>query len=135
MLNPEKHCEMLSANVRDRSEAMRGGFRLFIQLFSALVAGVIVLRVNPPNNIPAGFVFLSDLLACFIVVASVILVWDSFRAWYGQRTKLSQVAGTNGAGELVIPPIHPSSFITFSIMIGVMFAALILFYFFNPLRN
>jgi hypothetical protein len=130
MLSPEKHCEMLSANVRDRSEAMRGRFRLFIQLFSALVAGVIVLRVHPPNNIPAGFVFLSDLLACFIVVASVILVWDSFRAWYGQRKRLSEVTG-----EDLISPIHRSSFITLSSMIVVMFVALFFFACFNPLRN
>jgi hypothetical protein len=36
-LSDEKHCEMLSAHVRDRAEAMRDGFELFVQLFSALV--------------------------------------------------------------------------------------------------
>jgi hypothetical protein len=84
---------------------------------------VDLATMDESEHAPAGFVFLSDLLACIIVVASVILVWDGFRAWYGQRTKLSQVAGTNDAGELVIAPIHPSSFITFSIMIGVMLSS------------
>src|SRR5262249_51337075 len=115
MLNPEKHCEMLSANVRDRSEAMRGGFRLFIQLFSALVGGAIFLRIHLPENIPAHFVWLSDLLAWFIVVASSILVWDSFRAWHGHRKKLSDVAGRNEDGVLVIPQISWWSYITFSV--------------------
>jgi hypothetical protein len=132
-LTSEKHCDMLSANVRDRAEAMRDGFKLFIQMFSALVAGAVFLRFSQ-GNIPSDFVVLSNFLAWFIALASLLLVGDSFRAWYGQRDKLSKVAGKDDAGQLIIREISPTSFITFAIVVAIMLAAPILFHVFNPLR-
>ena len=96
MLDAEKHCEILSANVRDRIAHMNSGFRLFVQLFSALVGGAIALKAQAQfleKPIPADFVFQSNLLAWLIAVASFILVTDSFRSWYRHRKRLTEVAG------------------------------------------
>jgi|GraSoi2013_100cm_1033763.scaffolds.fasta_scaffold19464_3 hypothetical protein len=133
MLSVEKHCEMLSANVRDRIVAIFDGFKLFVQLFSALVGGAVVLRLQYPKGIPASFVTLSNALAILITVAGMILVWDAFRSWHGHRTKLSEVAGKDEAGNNIIPPPrwHPSSA---WLMLWLMPIACVLFYYFNPLR-
>ena|SRR5262249_54104793 len=133
MLSVEKHCEMLSANVRDRIAAMFEGFKLFVQLFSALVGGAVVLRLQYPKGIPASFVTLSNLLAILITIAGVIMVGDALRSWHGHRQKLSELAGKDTAGNDVIPPArwHPSSA---WFMLLAMLVACVLFWLFNPLR-
>jgi hypothetical protein len=72
-------------------------------MFSALVRGAIFLRLQPNPN-PPDFVLLSNLLAVLIAAASIILVLDGFRGWHGHRKKLSQVAGKDESGQLIIPP-------------------------------
>jgi hypothetical protein len=47
-LSTDKHCEMLSANVRERNERIYEGFKLFVQLFSALVGAVVLIRLQHP---------------------------------------------------------------------------------------
>jgi hypothetical protein len=128
MLSIEKHCEMLSAVVRDRLASISDGFKLFVQLFTALVAGVVVMRMTyAPERIPATFAWLSNGLAILITAATVLMVWDAFRSWHGYRKRLSEVAG-----ESIIPPPKwfPSSV---WIMVSVMLIACGLFCWFNPL--
>jgi hypothetical protein len=132
MLSVEKHCETLSANVRDRIPEIFDGFKLFVQLFSALVGGALVLRLQYAKDVPASFVTLSNLLAILITVAGMIMVGDAFRSWHGHRTKLSELAGKDQAGENIIPlpRWHPSSA---WFMLVAMLISCVLFYF-NQLR-
>lgn len=66
-------------------------------------------------------------------VIVMIMVGDAFRSWHGHRTKLSEVAGKDEAGNNIIPPPrwHPSSA---WLMLWLMPIACVLFYYFNPLR-
>jgi hypothetical protein len=135
MLTPEKHCEFLSANVRDRAEAMRDGFKLYVQLYSAIVGGSLVLRLQYGGQIPSSIVSLSNWLATLVAAATLALVIDAFRAWKGQRTRLSEVAARDESGKLVIPePNLWTSGITFAVMVLAIIAGPILFCIFNPLR-
>jgi hypothetical protein len=134
MLTPETHCEILSAGVRDRLASISNGFRLFVQLFSALVGGAVALRLQYAEDIPASFVTLSDYLAVLIPIAATILVGDAFQSWLGYRKKLSEVAGKDEEGKNIIPPPRwwPSS-VWF--MFLVMLISCVLFVWFNPLRG
>ena len=134
-LSSEKHCEMLSANVRHRDEAMVGGFKLFIQLYSAIVGGSLVLRLQSKEAIPPSIVGLSDWLAVLVAVAAMALVIDSFRSRKEHRWRLSEVAGRDETGNLIIPKPHRlKSSVTFAVMVALITAAPFLFYWFNSLR-
>jgi len=133
MLSVEKHCEMLSANVRDRISAISDGFKLFVQLFSALVGGAVVLRLQQSEGIPASFVTLSNLLAILITVAGMIMVGDAFRSCYGHRTRLSELAGKDEAGNNIIRlPRGWLSSAWFLLLAMPISCALFLYY--NPLQ-
>ena len=133
MLSVDKHCDMLSTGVLSRVAAGFDGFKLFVQLFSALAGGAVVVRLQYKGSIPAQFVTLSNLLAVLITFTGVILVGDAFRSWHGYRKRLSEVAGKDPAsGENIIPPPHWVSSVW--PMIAVMLISCVLFWYFNPLR-
>jgi hypothetical protein len=135
MLSPEKHCEMLSADARHRSAAMIDGFKLFIQLYLAIVGGSLILRLQYEAQVPASVVGASNAMVALLAIASLALVIDSFRSWYGHRARLSEVAGRDQSGKLVIPePNLRKSSGSFIVMVVLIVAASILFWMFNPLR-
>jgi hypothetical protein len=135
MLSVEKHCEMLSANVRERSASIYDGFKLFVQLFSALVGGAVVIRLYPTKDVPSSFTNLSNGLAVLITGASVLLVLNAFWSWWGQRKRLSEVAGKDEAGKDIIPaPRMGLRQASVWIMVVVMLVACALFLRCNPLR-
>jgi hypothetical protein len=103
-LSAEKHCELLSANVRERSASIYEGFKLFVQLFSALVGGAVIIRLQYPKDLPSSFATLSNGLAVLITGASALLVLNAFFSWWGQRKRLSEVAGKDEIGNAIIPP-------------------------------
>jgi hypothetical protein len=135
MLTPEKHCDILAANIRERGAAIIGWYRLFVQLASAIIGGAIVLRVQHPDGIILRpFINLSNGLLSLVSIVSIIMLADGFRAWLGHRVKYSEVAGTDQAGKLIVPrPVIWMSAITPMLMVIVMVATPILFWLFNPL--
>ena len=136
MLTPGKHCEMLAANARDRATAMADWFKLFVQIYSAIVAGSLVLRLQPENKVSAELIILSDLLVVLVAVATAGMMFDSWRAWRGHREKLTEVAGADATGLPIIdPPDLRRSKRTLEIMVLGMVVAVAGFVFFNPLRN
>lgn len=134
MLTTDKHCEMLSADARDEAAEMVGGFRLFVQLYSAIVGGAVFFGLQLSDQVTASLVLLSDVFVTLITVASMLLVGDGFRAWWRHRKELSEVAGKDAAGNSIIPGPNPRQGITFIVMLATMAIALILFWMFNPLR-
>jgi hypothetical protein len=126
---------MLSNTIRDKSTAMCDGFKLFIQMFSGVVGGSALLRLQYADKVPSAFVWLSDALAILVVVTATIFLLDHYRSWRGYRLALSEVAGKDHRGKRIIPP---PSFVksgwAFSTMILVMALALTGFIFFNPLQ-
>jgi hypothetical protein len=129
MLSPDKHCEMLSANARDRAKAMEDWFKLFVQIFSVIVGGAVLLRLQYKQDIPVTFVPLSNALVLLVAFASAAMVIDSHRAWRGHRKRLSDIAGPD-----IIPQPRVPSWIGFLLMLAVILVALFGFCLFNPLR-
>jgi len=135
-LSTDKHCELLSANVRERSASIYEGFKLFVQLFSALVGGAVIIRLQHPKDLPTSFVTLSNALALLITFAGVILVTNGLWAWWGHRKKLSEVAGKDETGNAIIPPPRIGlGQVSVWIMIFVMVISCVVFWWFNPLRT
>ena len=75
-LSVEKHCDMLTAHVRDRNVAIMEGFKLFVQMFSAVAGGAFVLRLQYPN-IPPTFAHRADALTGLIVIMGIVLIWEN----------------------------------------------------------
>jgi hypothetical protein len=135
MLSPEKHCEMLSDTIRDKSAAMYDGFKLFIQMFSGVVGGSVLLRVQYGGKVPYGFVELSNVLAAMIVITAAFIILDHYRSWHGYRLRLHELAGTDDDGQPRIPkPRFATSGSTVSAMLVAMVFSLIGFVVFNPLQ-
>jgi hypothetical protein len=135
MLSAEKHCELLTNLCRDQSDKMYQGFRLFIQMFTAIAGGAVVAHLQYVDKIPSNFEPLSDALAALVVVTCVIMIFDAYRSWFGYRVALSNVAGPKYDGSpRISPPRHRLSSRTVITMLIVMFAAWALFVAFNPLK-
>jgi hypothetical protein len=131
-LTRDKHCEFLSANARDRAAAMADWFKLFVQLYSAIVGGALLLRLQY-KAIPANLVSLADWLVVLVIAVSALMVMDSYRAWRRYRKTLMTVAGQR-AGTDIIPRPPWTSWIGITLMLVAMLAALFGFLCFNPLR-
>jgi len=127
MLSDDKHCELLSAGIRDRMLSIQSDFKSFVQLFSALVGGAVALRLQYKAH--PTFACAADALALLITFTYCLLIFDAFRAWHGYRVRLSEVAGQD-----IIPPPHMTSMITVIVMIVVIVFAFVGFVFFNPFR-
>jgi hypothetical protein len=135
MLSIDKHCEMLSNSIRDKSAAMYDGFKLFIQMFSGVVGGSVLLRVQHGGKVPYGFVESSNMVAAIIVITTAIIIWDHYRSWHGYRVTLHELAGTDDHGKPCIPkPRFVTSGLAFSAMLVAMAFSLLGFVAFNPLQ-
>jgi hypothetical protein len=133
-LSVDKHCELLSATLRDRSVSLRSNFRLFVQLFSALVGGSAALQLQYGPKITLNFALFADALAILITVACIVLVSDANRSYRRYRDKLTTIAGKNEKGDDIVPP--PDLYETrktFNTMRIVMVLTVIGFVLFNPL--
>jgi hypothetical protein len=133
-LSVDKHCEMLTAHIRDRSAAITEGFKLFIQMFSAVVGGALLLRLQYPKIAPC-FALLADALTGLIFVMGVVIILENVRSWYEYRKVLSDVAGNDESGKRIIPGPLPWKAVRIeTVMITVMIIAWLAFCWFNPLR-
>ena len=134
-LSVDKHCEMLTAHIRDRNAAIMDGFKLYVQMFSAVVGGAVVLRLQYGPDIPSLFAGLSDALAGLIFLMGAVIILENVRSWYDFRKALSDVAGTNKSRRRIVPaPKVWKSMRIELVMLAVMAIAWLAFYLFNPLR-
>lgn len=135
MLKAEKHCEILSDHIRFKSQAMYDGFKLFVQMFSGILGGAIVIRLQYGKSIPVEFVGLSNALVIVVVITVSVIIVDHFRSWYFYRKALTRVAGRDRFNRYIVPPpnLSTSSF-SLVTMIAVIAASAIGFVLFNPLR-
>jgi hypothetical protein len=142
-LSIDKHCEMLTYHIRDRTSAIMDGFKLYVQMFSALAGGSVLLQLQFGNKIPPNFVTLADALAVLIFLMAVIIILENLRSWFQYRKALSEVAGLNPsihAPHTQRQPIIPLPNIwkankMESVMLLVMVCSLIGFCYYNPLQQ
>jgi hypothetical protein len=136
MLSVDTHCEMLTEHIRDRNDGIMNAFKLFVQMYSLVVGGTMLLRLEYGAQILPSFVWISDALAALIFLMSSVMILENVRSWYEYRTVLSNVAGRNRKGERIIPlPRMAKATKAEFIMLCVMALALALFFIFNPLRT
>ena len=134
MLTVDKHCEFLTAHIRDKSQNMYDGFKLFVQLFSALVAGAVFLMLNDSGGLASRFASLAEAVALLILVATGVIIAENARSWHEFRRRLSEVAGRNRKRELLIPLPKQNATTVQYVMFAVMVVATVAFWLFNPLR-
>jgi len=135
MLSPEKHCEFLSTNVQHRTDVMMSWFKLFVQMYAAIVGGAVAVRLQWAKDINWKFIVAADVVAAVVAIASLLMVRDAYRAWQGQRHRLTVVAGTDESGNDVIPrPDLKATGTTYKTMLAVMIVSLVAFWLFNPLQ-
>jgi hypothetical protein len=135
MLSNEEHCKLLTLQLLERLKYIMDGFKLFIQVFTALVGGAVAVRLQYGEKTPPSFARLGDALAIIIFIATAALILENLRAWYGYRNALSAFAGLNETNRHIIP--RPRAWWTARIeiiMILVMIAATCVFLVFNTLR-
>jgi hypothetical protein len=142
MLSVDKHCEILTGHIRDRVSAMTDAFKLYVQMFSAIVGGAVVLKLQYKNEVPASFIWLSDALVFLILLTCAVIIIENMRSWYSYRERLSNFAGKSKRGkrknkksklELVVPTPEVRNLMVQFVMLGVMTVACGAFFIFNPL--
>jgi hypothetical protein len=135
-LTVDQHCDMLTAHMRDCTASIMDGFKLYIQLFSALVGGARALRLQYGSAQLSPFLLLSDVRAAVIFAMSAIIIVANLVDWFDFRTTLSKVAGKRSSGEFVIP--LPTFWDATKIEIAMLLAMAVslgLFLAFNPVRG
>ena len=139
-----KHCEMLAANARHRTDSMAAWFKLFLQLYSAIVGGAVALRLQAShNNVPLDrfdvpldrFECLSDLLVIFLGVASAALVIGARVAEHGHRKRLTEIAGKDENNKDIVPAPGLWQWTGCVVMVAVIVFAAIGFVCLNPLAQ
>jgi hypothetical protein len=89
MLSDEKHCELLDGNIRDKIATIFASFRLFIQLFSAIIGGSIAIFLQYPTKVPASAATLSNILMSLVGVVCAVMIVEAQRSWRRFRIELS----------------------------------------------
>lgn len=136
MLSDDKHCELLTDHIRDRNTFIMDSFKLFVQMFTALVGGSAAIRLQYYQSAPKSFAWLADGLGLLIFVITTFVILENLRAWHDLRERLSEVAGLDDRGNHIIRPPHAWWGNRVEIlMLVVMAASVVAFWTFNPLRS
>src|SRR5258708_1235649 len=95
----EKEYEYVSAQVRFHMDKIFDAFKMFIQVFSAIVGGAIWLSlqeaIRPRTHM---YVVLSDWLVILLAVVSCAIVAENWRAWRSNRHAQSRLGGKDESG-------------------------------------
>jgi hypothetical protein len=134
MVSDDKQYEFVSSQVQVYNQRIADAFKLFIQLFSAIVGGSVWLSIQSHiATRSARYERLSDILAVLVAVFCTISVLENLRAWRGYRSAQSRLGGIDEAGKPRIPgPRGFQSSLEEGTMIATMFSAAGLFCYFNP---
>jgi len=127
MLSVDKHCEILDTNIRDKIATIYASFRLFIQLYSAIVGGVFYFHLQL-GTASTPFGWLANVLVGVVAVTCVIMIVTAQYSWYRFRETLSSVAPA-----VPKPGSLAQSSATVITMIFAIMVAVALFLSFNPL--
>ena len=130
MINEEKQYEYIASVITDRLNRARDAFKLFLQLFAAIVGGSIWLssQVTVSPSAKHTYSAVSNMLVWLVILVTGIMVLEALRGWWGYRKALSKFDG----GEHPIPPPTPRALVTEVVMVACMIAAGIIFTLFNP---
>jgi hypothetical protein len=137
MVSVDKEYEFVSEQIRFHVDKVYESFKLFIQLFSAIVGGSIWLSAQGSPKVTT-YIYLSDFLVFLIAAPSIIMIVEHWRAWRGYRHAQNRLGGKDENGKELIPlpsPILSWSSATEFAMIGTMIIGTCLFWVWNPFGN
>lgn len=101
VISDEKQYEHVAAVITDRINRARDAWKLFLQLFSAIVAGSFWLsgkgHILPTTK--ATYVAVSDALVWLVILVVGATVYEAMRSWWEHRETLAKFDG----GQFPIP--------------------------------
>ncbi len=134
-LSADTHCEMITQHIRDCNKRISDSFKLFVQLFSAIVGASVWLSLQTTTAPKGTFAWLADGISFLALVVCAVTIIDNLRAWHNYRAALSKVAGKDKSGKLIVPPPKLRTAATVeTAMLVVMLISWVLFTCFNPLK-
>ena len=134
MISEDTHCTLLVDQIRDRAGYIIDGFKLYVNLFSDIIAGTVALRLQFKDD-SDQFALLANVLVTLVATFTVVTIIDNIRSWTGLRDKLSDQAGLGPDKEPIIPPPNVyRSFRIEGIMLVIIGVTTIGFWIFNPLK-
>lgn len=136
MISDDKLYGVLADLIADRKKSCTDAFTLFIKLYSAVVGGAVALAIATQTPRPSTFAIVSDILIGIIGVVAIILLWEAKRGWWKLREAQSRIVKENAPNKSyhVPPPVKWPTLLG-EIAMGVcILAAVILYWWFNPLR-
>lgn len=132
MVHDDKIFEFVAMRANATSNDTDTGLKLFIPMYSAILAGSIWLVDKLGNSVPANYVYLSDSLMALLSLVCCYIVLDNLRAWWGYRTQLSAL--TKNSRYRIPRPTYISSIMEFVLCAGMVGAA-VMYVCFNPLGS
>jgi hypothetical protein len=135
MISAEKQYDFITSQIAARLKEARDAFKLFIQIFSAIVGGSVWLATTEKiqSEAKSQYATLSSLLVVVLTLAMTVMIVDALRGWYANRKAQVQLGGLDPAGRPNIPPPRiPPSGISEMAMTMTMIAAASGFCLFNP---
>ena len=132
MVPKEKIYEFLTSQAAIRSDRSIDAFKLFVQMFSAIVGGCIWLSIaqKSAQSARVEYVLLTNVAVAILFVVVTAMVGDNLRSWYSYRKQIAAL----GTGVGFSKPNMFSSALSEAAMLLGAFVACGLFIAFNPLR-
>jgi len=135
MISPEKQFEFITRQIAANTTRMYDAFKLFVQLFSAIVGGSVWLSIQHASAANA-YANILNVLAFLVTVIAALTVIVNLSSWYRYREAQSLLTADAPSPELRAPPprFWPSAVVQIG-QVLCMLAACILFWIFNPLAH
>jgi hypothetical protein len=92
MVSEDKEFEYVTSQIVKHVERSVDAFKMFTQLFSAIVGGSIWLSTQHVS--PAAAKTYSNLSVCLVVLVTIIaslIIWENYRVWRGFRAAQSRL--------------------------------------------
>jgi hypothetical protein len=127
MVSKDKEFEYVTSQIIKHVERSVDAFKMFAQLFSAIVGGSIFLSTQPGISSEATKTYshLSEGLVILVTFIASIMIFEDYRAWFGFRTAQSKLVPD-------VPKPRLRSTISGVVMIVCMIVGCGLFWWFNP---
>lgn len=132
MISDEKIFDFAAMRANQTSNDTDSGLKMFIPMYSAILAGSIWLTDKLENAVPMNYRYLADALVILLTLVCSYTVLDNLRAWWGYREQLCEL--TRDSGHPIPPPTWKSAIMEFVLCVG-MICACLMYVWFNPLAT